>query len=53
MFTKLTKLKDSFLETETPFYDCIVMKDGKCMYRHMQTVTRMQTKNGGDRQRAL
>ena len=34
MFAKLTEKLDSFLEMGVPFYDCIVMKDGKCLYRH-------------------
>ena len=34
MFTKLTEKLDSFLEMGVPFYDCIVMKDGRCLYRH-------------------
>lgn len=34
MFTKLTEKLDSYLEMGLPFYDCIVMKDGNCVYRH-------------------
>lgn len=34
MFTELTKKLDSLLEMGVPFYDCIVLKDGKCVYRH-------------------
>lgn len=33
MFTELTELLDSFLEMGLPFYDCIVLQDGKCIYR--------------------
>lgn len=39
MFTKLTKKLDSFLEMGVPFYDCIVMKDGVCVYRHANGFT--------------
>ncbi len=34
MFQKLTDKLDEFLEFGIPFYDCIVMKDGECVYRH-------------------
>ena len=34
MFTKLTEKLDSYLALGLPFYDCIVMKDGNCVYRH-------------------
>ncbi len=34
MFTKLTEQLDSFLALGLPFYDCKVMKDGECVYRH-------------------
>ena len=39
MFAKLTEKLDSFLEMGVPFYDCIVMKDGKCLYRHAKGFT--------------
>lgn len=39
MFRLLTKKLDSFLEMGVPFYDCIVMKDGKCVYRHANGFT--------------
>jgi CubicO group peptidase (beta-lactamase class C family) len=39
MFEKLTKKLDSFLEIGVPFYDCIVMKDGVCVYRHANGFT--------------
>lgn len=39
MYRKLTKLMDSFLEMGVPFYDCIVMKDGECVYRHANGYT--------------
>lgn len=39
MFEKLTNKLDSFLEIGIPFYDCIVMKDGKCVYRHANGFT--------------
>lgn len=32
-FDKLTEKLDDFLEMGLPFYDCIVMKDGKCVFR--------------------
>lgn len=44
MFTELTKLMDGFLETGIPFYDCIVMKDGKCVYRHSNGYTDINKK---------
>ena len=34
MFTNLTTLLDSFLDTGIPGYDCIVYHNGKCIYRH-------------------
>ena len=39
MFEKLTEKLDSFLDMGVPFYDCIVMKDGKCVYRRMNGYT--------------
>lgn len=39
MFTKLTEKLDSFLEMGVPFYDCIVMKNGKEAYRHSNGYT--------------
>ena len=33
MFEKLTSLLDSMLEW-SPYYDCIVLQNGKCIYRH-------------------
>ncbi len=44
MSSKLTKLMDSFLEMGLPFYDCIVMKDGKCIYRHSNGYTDINKK---------
>jgi CubicO group peptidase (beta-lactamase class C family) len=44
MFTELTKKLDSFLEMGVPFYDCIVMKDGVCVYRHANGFTDMKNK---------
>ena len=35
MFTELTNLLDGFLEMGLPFYDCIVMQDGKEIYREL------------------
>lgn len=32
-FEKLTETLESFLDMGLPFYDCIVMKDGICVYR--------------------
>ena len=34
MFEKVTSTLDEFLALGVPFYDCIVMKNGKCVYRH-------------------
>ena len=44
MFTELTKFMDSFLEMGIPFYDCMVMKDGKCVYRHANGYTDINKK---------
>lgn len=38
-FQKVTQKLDSFLEMGVPFYDCIVMRDGKCVYRHANGFT--------------
>lgn len=35
MFEKLTETLDGFLSMGIPFYDCKVMKNGECVYRHM------------------
>lgn len=34
-FDKLIKTLDSYLGIGVPFYDCVVMKDGECVFRHM------------------
>ena len=39
MFQKLTEYLDEYLDEGIPFFDCIVMKDGKCAYRHMNGYT--------------
>lgn len=39
MFTKLTEKLDSFLEMGIPFYNCIVMQNGECVYRHSNGYT--------------
>lgn len=44
MFKELTKFMDSFLKMGIPFYDCIVMKDGKCVYRHANGFTDINNK---------
>lgn len=34
MFEELTNTMDGFIaDFGIPFYDCIVMKDGECVYR--------------------
>lgn len=43
-FQKLTEKLDGFLEMGVPFYDCIVMKDGKCVYRHSNGYTDTEKK---------
>lgn len=43
-FLTLTKKMDDFLEMGIPFYDCIVMKDGKCVYRHANGYTDINKK---------
>lgn len=44
MFKELTKFMDSFLKMGIPFYDYIVMKDGKCVYRHANGFTDINNK---------
>ncbi len=44
MLNKLTEKLDSFLELDMPFYDCVVYKNGKCVYRHSNGYT--DIKNG-------
>lgn len=40
MFEELTKTMDGFItDFGIPFYDCIVMKDGECVYRHVNGYT--------------
>ena len=40
MLEKLTEAMDGFIENlGIPFYDCVVMKDGKCVYRHSNGCT--------------
>ena len=38
-FDKLTQKLDGFLEMGVPFYDCAVMKNGECVYRHANGFT--------------
>lgn len=45
MLSDLTKKLDSFLEIGVPFYDCMVMKNGKCIYRHANGFTDIESKN--------
>ena len=43
MFEELTKTMDGFItDFGIPFYDCIVMKDGECVYRHANGYTGYQ-----------
>lgn len=42
MFEELTEYLDGYLDEGVPFYDCIVMKDGECVYRHMNGYTNPQ-----------
>ena len=40
MFEELTKTMDGFItDFGIPFYDCIVMKDGECVYCHANGYT--------------
>ena len=39
MFYYLTQKLDGYLKWGIPFYDCIVMKDGHCVYRHANGFT--------------
>ena len=43
-FANLTKTLDSYLDIGVPFYDCIVMKDGKMVYRNMNGFTDAEQK---------
>ena len=45
MFKELTKTMDGFIaDFDIPFYDCIVMKDGECVYRHANGYTDLDKK---------
>ena len=46
MFEKLTEKLDSYLEMGIPFYDCIVMHNGKCVFRHNNGYTDVKNKVG-------
>lgn len=43
-FSELTKVLDGFLEIGVPFYDCVVMKDGRCVYRRANGYTDVKNK---------
>ena len=43
-FRKLTEKLESFLKMGIPFYDCIIMKDGRCVYRHANGYTDINKK---------
>lgn len=52
MFEKLTNLLDSFIEMGVPGYDCIVMQNGKCIYRRFNGYSDIEKKilvNGKER----
>lgn len=44
MFEELTKKLDSVFDLGVPFFDCIVLKDGKCVYRHKNGYTDLKNK---------
>lgn len=44
MFKKLTEKLDNHLKMGIPFYDCIVMHNGKCVYRHGNGYTDVKNK---------
>ena len=44
MFEKLTEKLDSYLKMGIPFYDCVVMHDGKCVFRHSNGYTDVKNK---------
>ncbi len=44
MFTELTNKLDSVFDLGVPFYDCIVLKDGECVYRHKNGYTDQKNK---------
>lgn len=44
MFEKLTEKLDSYLKMGIPFYDCVVMHDGKCIFRHSNGYTDVKNK---------
>ena len=44
MFEELTETLDGFIKNfGIPFYDCIVMKDGACVYRRSNGYTEGKT----------
>ena len=44
MFNKVTEFLDSYIKDGMPFYDCAVMKDGVCVYRHSNGYTDTESK---------
>lgn len=44
MFEKLTEKLDSYLKMGIPFYDCVVMHDGKCVFRQSNGYTDIKNK---------
>ena len=34
-FNSLTEIIDLYLNMGLPYYDCVIMKDGQCVYRRM------------------
>ena len=44
MLSKVTEFLDSYIKDGMPFYDCAVMKDGVCVYRHSNGYTDTENK---------
>lgn len=44
MFAKVIEFMDSFLEMGVPGYDCIIYHKGKCVFRHMNGFSDLESK---------
>ncbi|MBQ8794403.1 MAG: serine hydrolase, partial [Clostridia bacterium] len=52
MFKRLEDLFEKFLGMGVPGYDCVIMKDGRCIYRHFGGYSDVEKKiavNGTER----
>ena len=43
-FTKLNNRFDEYLAMGLPYYDCVIMKEGKCVYRNMKGFVDIENK---------